>query len=162
MNRKGFTLIELLAVIVILGIILTIAVPNLSSVYKDSKLKNEEIFLNRLSDSISSYISLNTDTITFTDKGTVTKQNETEEVNIYEGIFTVEDVIDDNLLSEDKYKNSGNKEVSCNTNATIYAYRDSDFVYCYRVEKGALGCLSDDYLSTLGTYAIDTCNWVEQ
>ena len=49
MNRKGFTLIELLAVIVILGIILTFAVPSITNIYKESKLKTEEMFLNELS-----------------------------------------------------------------------------------------------------------------
>ena len=38
MNRKGFTLIELLAVIVILGIILTFAVPSITNIYKESNL----------------------------------------------------------------------------------------------------------------------------
>ena len=54
MNRKGFTLIELLAVIVILGIILTFAVPSITNIYKESKLKTEEMFLNELSKSIDS------------------------------------------------------------------------------------------------------------
>ena len=43
MNKKGFTLIELLAVIVVLGLVLIISVPNLTDVYKNSKLKTEEI-----------------------------------------------------------------------------------------------------------------------
>ena len=32
MNRKGFTLIELVAVIILLGIILVIAIPNLTKI----------------------------------------------------------------------------------------------------------------------------------
>ncbi len=47
--KKGFTLIELLAVIVILGIILVIAVPNIMSIINRTKLdaykKNEEILI---------------------------------------------------------------------------------------------------------------------
>ena len=68
MNRKGFTLIELLAVIVILGIILTFAVPSITNIYKESKLKTEEMFLNELSKSIDSYVTLNSDKIAFNEK----------------------------------------------------------------------------------------------
>ena len=68
MNRKGFTLIELLAVIVILGIILTFAVPSITNIYKESKLKTEWMFLNELSKSIDSYVTLNSDKIAFNEK----------------------------------------------------------------------------------------------
>ena len=64
MNRKGFTLIELLAVIVILGIILTFTVPSITNIYKESKLKTEGMFLNELSKSIDSYVTLNSDITT--------------------------------------------------------------------------------------------------
>ena len=37
MNRKGFTLIELLAVIIILGILMLIAIPSVSSYINSSK-----------------------------------------------------------------------------------------------------------------------------
>ena len=67
MNRKGFTLIELLAVIVVLALILVITFPNLTNVFKNSKLKNEQIFVDRLSQTIDSYVSLNSDQITFED-----------------------------------------------------------------------------------------------
>ena len=63
MNRKGFTLIELLAVIVVLALILVITFPNLTNVFKNSKLKNEQIFVDRLSQTIDSYVSLNSDQI---------------------------------------------------------------------------------------------------
>lgn len=39
MNRKGFTLIEIIAVIIIIGIIMFIAVPNVSSYILDSRKK---------------------------------------------------------------------------------------------------------------------------
>ena len=37
MNKKGFTLIELLAVITLLGLLATIAVPTIAKIIKDSK-----------------------------------------------------------------------------------------------------------------------------
>ena len=37
MNKKGFTLIELLAVLVILGMLIVIAVPNLTDIFNEKK-----------------------------------------------------------------------------------------------------------------------------
>ena len=65
MNRKGFTMIELLAVIVVLGIVLVITFPNMTDVFKSSKLKSEEAFVERISQSIDSYVTLNSSNITF-------------------------------------------------------------------------------------------------
>ena len=111
MNRKGFTLIELIAVIVILGIILVVSAPSISNVYKESKLKSEEIFVERLSQSIDSYIKLNSDEIAFTSDGAANKEEEgsTYQVNIWKAAITVQNVIDDKLISEEDYVNPGNK-----------------------------------------------------
>lgn len=171
MNRKGFTLIELLAVIILLGIVLVFAVPNISSAYKNSKLKSEEIFVDRLSDVIDSYVKLNSSEITFTSDGTAIKDEEgsTYTVSIYRGKVkeqdivrkvTVQDIINDNLMSLDDYINAGNKEVTCSASAEIEVYKDSDYVYCYKVKKDSLGCLTTEYInSTTEEYAIDTCIW---
>lgn len=159
MNRKGFTLVEVLAVIVILGIILTIASPYIITAYKNSKLKSEEVFVNRLSTVIDGYVKLNSYDISFSSDGTATKEGQGT-VNIEKGTITIQDIINDNLLSQEKYVNAGNKEISCNKNAQIEVYKDSDFVYCYKVNKESLGCLTDEYKTSInGTYAIDTCIW---
>ena len=59
--KKGFTLVELLAVIIILGIILIIAVPNILGIINDSRInsvvKSKDMFIN----STRSYISSNSD-----------------------------------------------------------------------------------------------------
>ena len=59
MNRKGFTLIELLAVIVVLGLVVLVSVPIVSDAYSKSKVKSEGIFVDRLKESIDSYVKLN-------------------------------------------------------------------------------------------------------
>lgn len=84
MGKKGFTLIELLAVIVILGIISLIVVPVLTNSYNDSKKKSEDIFLERLSSVIGSYISLNSDTINFDSTFYRSKKNSDTVVDVYQ------------------------------------------------------------------------------
>ena len=162
MNRKGFTLVEVLVVIVVLGIVLLIAGPTLLNVYEDSKIKSEEIFTKRLSQSIDGYIKLNSSDISFTSDGTANKTEEgtSYQVDIYKGTITVQNIINDNLLSIEDYINAGNKGVSCSTSAEIEVYKDSDYVYCYKVEKDSLGCSTDRYKNSItGDYVIDTCIW---
>ena len=164
MNRKGFTLIELLAVIIILAIILVIAAPSISNVYKNSKLKSEQVFINRLSTIIDSYVKLNTDTIGFT-RETEPAKKDGQNVTIYRGTKTINDIINDNLLSHEDYVNAGNKDESCSPNAVIEVYRDSDFVYCHKVAASSLGCITEDYIKSIcpeedeTCYIIDTCIW---
>lgn len=163
MNRKGFTLIELLAVIVVLALILVITFPNLTNVFKNSKLKNEQIFVDRLSQTIDSYVSLNSDQITFEDYGTGTKTGSNGTVSIYKGTITVQNIINDKIITAEDYINPGNKEVQCNKNAEIEVYRDSDYVYCHKVKKEALNCLSKEFKDSItGDYVIDTCVWEKQ
>ena len=165
MNRKGFTLIELLAVIVVLGLVLLISVPIISDAYTKSKIKSEEVFVDRLTQAIDSYVKLNSDTINFNENGTGTKTvNETDTYNItYQmGTITINDIINDGILTQKDFVNAGNnnKNVSCEPNAEVEVYKDSDFVYCYKVHKDSLGCLTKEYKSTIkGDYAIDTCEW---
>lgn len=164
MNRKGFTLIELLAVIVILGIILTFAVPSITNIYKESKLKTEGMFLNELSKSIDSYVTLNSDKIAFTKMSdTVVKEEKGQNlsVTVYEGKISIKDLIDDQIIEEKDYINPGNKNATCEkTTKIVEVYRDSDYVYCYKVNKNALNCLTAEYKNSLDSdYAINTCIW---
>lgn len=163
MNRKGFTLIELLAVIVVLGLVLLISVPIISDAYTKSKIKSEEVFADRLTQAIDSYVKLNSDTINFNENGTGTKTvNEKDTYNItYQmGTITINDIINDGILTQKDFVNAGNKDATCNTTAEVEVYKDSDFVYCYKVHKDSLGCLTKEYKSTIkGDYAIDTCEW---
>lgn len=163
MNRKGFTLIELLAVIVLLGLIMVITVPNLVDVYKKSKVKNEEAFLDCLSTTIDSYVTLNSDTITFNYFGSESKPGETNSVEVYEGTITVQDIINDGLINQNEFVNPGNADATCNPNAEIKVYRDSDYVYCHKIKVSSLGCLTNQYQElynvTDDSYAIDTCVW---
>lgn len=184
MNRKGFTLIELLAVLVVLGIVLVISIPSITDAYKNSKIKSEEAFVQRLTQTIDSYVKLNSDEITFngTGKEGVKKQTEKkynketeqyESIEVYydityqKGTVKVSDIINSNdskILTQKDFINAGNKDVSCNTDAEIEVYKDSDFVYCYKMPITNLKCLSDNYKEKYKdeTYAINTCAWTEK
>lgn len=165
MNRKGFTLIELLAVIVVLGLVTLISVPIISDAYTKSKIKSEEVFVDRLTQAIDSYVKLNSDTISFNENGTGTKterildKEETYNITYQMGTITINDIINDGILTQKDFVNAGNKETSCNTAAEVEVYKDSDFVYCYKMKKNSLNCLTDAYKDKIGDYAIDTCVW---
>ncbi len=166
MNRKGFTLIELLAVIVVLGLVVLISVPIISDAYTKSKIKSEEVFVDRLTQAIDSYVKLNSDTISFSCKidkceGTKTvNEKDTYNITYQMGIITINDIINDGILTQKDFVNAGNnnKNVSCDPNAEVEVYKDSDFVYCYKVEINSLNCLTDAYKKNK-KYAIDTCEW---
>lgn len=165
MNKKGFTMIELLAVIVVLGIVLIITFPNISDIFKGSKLKSEEAFMDRISQSIDSYVTLNSSNITFEKQdGTFKKVLGTKEqpVDVYKGTITMNTIISSNIITEKDYKNPGNENVECNVNAEIEVYRDSDYVYCHKIKKDSLGCLTDEYKNTIDSdYIVDTCTWTK-
>ncbi len=165
MNRKGFTLIELLAVIVVLGLVLLISVPIISDAYTKSKIKSEEVFVDRLTQAIDSYVKLNSDTMSFSCEsdrceGRKTENGKEYDITYQKGVITINDIINDGILTQKDFVNAGNKDATCNTTAKIEVYKDSDFVYCYKAHKDSLGCLTKEYKSTIkGDYAIDTCEW---
>lgn len=180
MNKKGFTLIELLAVIVIMGIVLVIAVPNSIDAYKKSRLKTEETFVKRLSQMVDSYVTLNSEELTFSSysiNGNTEFDKRGQEKKVTVGIdrnITVNNLIEENLISTGDYINPNNKGVTCNTNASIEIYKDSDFVYCHKIKALSLECITDDYIEYIeenyekedsnyvqdgNPYIINTCVW---
>lgn len=174
MNKKGFTLIELLAVIVVLGLVLIISVPNLTDVYKNSKLKTEEIFIDKLSKKIEEYIDFNKDTLSFekeADPKTKKVPNSgSTEVTVWKGNTSFQDLLDSKLVTKGDFIDPNTKK-NCyegNNNDTIEVYKDTDYVYCFVVRKKSFNieetsCLSDDYLNKYKmddeSQIINTCPW---
>lgn len=177
MNKKGFTLIELLAVIVVLGLVLIISVPNLTDVYKNSKLKTEEIFIDKLSKKIEEYIDFNKDTWSFKtlDSPKIKKgpNSELTEVTVWSEDISFQDLLDSKLVTKGDFIDPNTKK-NCSEgngtedNGTIEVYKDTDYVYCFVVRKksfniGETSCLSDDYLNKYTTddesQIINTCPW---
>lgn len=160
MNRKGFTLIELLAVIILFGLVLVFVVPNIVDTYENSKLKTEKVFIDKLSDIIDGYIYLNSGDFNFVQDGVANKEGQTGTVTIYKNVITINEIIEEKLISENDYINSSNKDVKCNKNAELEVYKDSDYVYCHKIKKESLDCLTKDFKdSIIDDYVIDTCLW---
>lgn len=59
-NKKGFTLIELLAVIVILGILLSISITAINKIKKNQDVENKENVISSILTGAKSYVSDNT------------------------------------------------------------------------------------------------------
>lgn len=59
-NKKGFTLIELLAVIVILGILLSISITAVNKIKKNQNVENKENVISSILTGAKSYVSDNT------------------------------------------------------------------------------------------------------
>mgnify|MGYP004646429777 FL=1 len=67
MNRKGFTLIELLAVLVILAVIMTIAIPSVTSSIERSRNKEKNMKIKLIESEAELYIDRNNvSTVTLT------------------------------------------------------------------------------------------------
>lgn len=180
MNKKGFTLIELLAVIVVLGLVLIISVPNLTDVYKNSKLKTEEIFIDKLSKKIEEYIDFNKDTWSFENEaGIKTKKVPNSEstevtVSVWSENITFQKLLDSKLVTKGDFidpntkKNCSEGNGTTEGNGIIEVYKDTDYVYCFVVRKKSFNIeetswLSDDYLNKYKmddeSQIINTCPW---
>ena len=167
MNRKGFTLVELLAVIVIMALVLVIAIPSSIDAYKKSRLKVEDTFIKRLSQVVDSYVPIYSDELSFSSYGTIfNKLDQEKKVTVSISHVTVNTLINKNLISFSDYINPNNKDNTCNINADIEIYKDSDFVYCHKIKANSLNCITGDYINEYldgnsNSYIVDTCVWKE-
>ena len=167
MNRRGYTFIELLGVIVLLGIILVIGIPSITNALRTSRINSEKVFLDKLSDTIDSYVSTHSNDFKYdyVNDGTKTTNRGNSTVKIYrarinETEINMQNIIDDKLIDSVDFKDPA-FSTPCNQNAIVEIYRDSDYVYCHKIRVEDLNCLSDDYKEELqdDVYAIDTCIW---
>lgn len=91
MNRKGFTLVELLVVLVILAVIMSIAIPSVTSSIERSKQKQHDSKIELLESAAEIYVDRHKNSITSN------------------SIVTVKDILDDNLLTKTQAKDPLNE-----------------------------------------------------
>jgi len=143
MNRKGFTLTELLATLVVLGIIMGITLVSTMGGFGNAKDKTEDVFISTIEDALDMYLDSDARNLVFnTYACTLSKTHGI--VNVYKVVDkTFEDVINSRYspLTESELVNPANKEVKCNTSASVTIYRDDDYVYYYKVSRSSFGCL---------------------
>ena len=156
-NNKGFTMIELLVVIVLIGIVMTIVITSMQVNISQAKNETEKVFIDRINDSINTYIDLNKKNFILDSSTvqTITKvvssNGTTEDVNVYQlklkenKDILFNDVISTGFLTERDFKNPKN-EIQCNKNTSITIYRDDDFVYYYAYDlSGSCGIKYNNY-----------------
>ncbi len=159
MNRKGFTLVELLATIVILGIVVGFAVVSINGIFGNTKKKTEGVFVKAIEDALNIYLDSDARGLKFSDTEVCTIAKKHGNVKVYKSsdnlslknIITPKSVATNDTekrlnstyspLTESDIVNPANETVKCNLNAPVSIYRDSDYVYYYKINKSDLNCL---------------------
>lgn len=155
MDNKGFTLVEMLAVAVVLTIVMGIGYYGVTGIINNSKSKGEAIFVEKLSDAIDEYISLNGDSLAQSDVDTSYKfkkcymsncyneDNDSYDEDSYYEVkavlldeVSISELLDEELLNEEDIVNPSNKLNCLNDgkNPLIKIYKDDDYVYYYYVD----------------------------
>lgn len=91
LNKKGFTLVELLVVIVILGVIMSIAIPSITSSIERSKDKQKTQVIKLIESAGELYVDRHKNTV---------KQ----------GKITLNQLIDDGLITKEEMKDPFNEK----------------------------------------------------
>ena len=147
MNRKGFTLIELLATLLILALVAGITVYSVSGIFKSTKEKTEEVFVETIKDSLEMYLnSSDAKNLTFgtTCRNTINKTH--GERKVYRSAIFFDDVINSEYkpITQDDLVNPANENICFDADyIRVDIYRDEDYVYYYNVAKSSFGCLVD-------------------
>ena len=144
MDKKGFTLVELLATIVILGIVVGITIVAVNVNANRAREMSEEVFVKSIGDAISAYLDSPYKQLSFTELGCYQK-NTTGKVAIYKAEINFNDVISlDHLMEQSDLVNpSSGDDCALASNIPVTIYRDSNFVYYYKINKSDFGCFGD-------------------
>ena len=125
MNRKGFTLIELLAVLVILGIVMVIALPAITSSMGRTKDKQNQSRINLILSSAEVYVSDHKNEV----YANMVSDGDNEK---YCYIRIQEDLVDGRYLTSELIKDMDDKEL----NGVIKYSSDGEYKYFNHIENG--------------------------
>ena len=124
MNRKGFTLVELLAVLVILGMVMVIALPAITSSMQRTKKKQNDSRIKLLLSSAEVYVNDH--------KNDVYNNMVVGEETKYCYIRIQEDLVNGRYLTRDLIKDMDDKELS----GVIKFSSNGDYFYFDHIEDG--------------------------
>ena len=146
MNKKGFTLVELLAVLVILAIVLGITIVSVSGIFNNAKKKSEDAFVATIKDAMEMYLtSEDAKGLSFSTTCSNVLSKSYGNRKVYKSTITFANVINSEYkpITQADLVNPANKDVACNNASSISVtiYRDEDYVYYYKINRSAFGCL---------------------
>lgn len=136
LNKKGFTLVELLVVIVILGVIMSIAIPSITSSIERSKDKQKTQIINLIVSAGELYVDKH--------KNTVTPP------------ITLNQLIEDGLITKEEMKDPFNEK---RTLCGHLSYDEKDGVQ-WQSDEGSDTCIcrtSDTCCTSSNENAIEAC-----
>ena len=150
MNKKGFTLVELLATFAVLGIVITITIVSMGDIFKNTKAKTEDAFVDTIEDAIEMYLSSDAKNLNFSNVCTKKLNKSFGDRNVYSKTITFNNIINSSYkpIKEDEFINPADENAICNKNAVITIYRDEDYVYYYSVNKSSFTCLKNSGVIT--------------
>ena len=121
LNKKGFTLVELLVVIVILGVIMSIAIPSITSSIERSKDKQKTQIINLIVSAGELYVDKHKNTVN-------------------PGQITLDKLIGDGLITAQEMKDPFNEKstlcgyISYNGSDVVWVDQSGSKQYCISLE----------------------------
>ena len=113
LNNKGFTLVEVLAVLVILVVIMSIAIPNISSSVERSKSKQDDARKKILISAAELYVADNKNYVYI-------------HLNDGEYEISLSDLVSNGYVTEDQIKDSNGNVFGCKI---IYKKEDNSYTF---------------------------------
>lgn len=146
MNKKGFTLVELIATLVVLGIVASITVVSISSIFSSTKEKTEDVFVETIKDALDIYLASDAKEISdWTSCGYTIDKSYKTGVKVYWTSVSMRDVIENGSLTDKDFVNPASDLDCANPDdVKLFIYKDEDHVYYYSVNKVDFGCLNDE------------------
>ena len=143
LNKKGYTLVEVLAVLVILGAIMAIAIPNIASIINKNKTDNLEYIKKSIITAAKGYITDNRYEISV--DGICSEEeehsiNKIEETTLVDSKIPVSTLIEKRYLKNKIIKKPNNTTETLNTTDTkiTIKYNCKTKDYTYTLDSGLI------------------------